>query len=111
MVAFLFPPTPLPPRPPLRGYLLDGKFFIAGALASTLTKLAVRYLQHVTEPQSRNVSMGVYENGGMGVWENGGMGLGEWLYGCGDVSVSNGNMYIHGICILLRVCELSVMWT
>ena len=63
-VTLVFPPLPPPsyhaPRPPLRGYLLDGQFFIAAALASTLTKLAVRYLTHVTEPQSRNVSMGVW---------------------------------------------------
>ena len=39
---------------------------MAAALASTLTKLAVRYLHHVTEPQSRNVSMVVW---GMGVWQ------------------------------------------
>lgn len=44
--------------PPLRGYLLEGQFFIAAALASTLTKLAVRYLQHVPEPQSRNTFCG-----------------------------------------------------
>lgn len=43
-------------RPPLRGYLLEGQFFIAGVLAGTLTKLAIRYLQHVEEPRSRNVS-------------------------------------------------------
>ena len=42
--------------PPIRGYLLDGKFFIAGILASTLTKLAIRYLNAVDEPSSRNVS-------------------------------------------------------
>lgn len=47
------------PSPPLRGYLLEGQFFIAAALASTLTKLAMRYLQQVSEPQSRNVSMGM----------------------------------------------------
>ena len=43
------------PSPPLRGYFLDGKFFIAAALGSTLTKLAIRYLHQVTEPQSKNV--------------------------------------------------------
>ncbi|CAH0553104.1 unnamed protein product [Brassicogethes aeneus] len=30
-------------RPPLRQYLMDGDFFIGAALASTLTKLALRY--------------------------------------------------------------------
>lgn len=43
------------PSPPLRGYFLDGKFFIAAALGSTLTKLAIRYLHQVAEPQSKNV--------------------------------------------------------
>ena len=42
--------------PPLRGYLLDGQFFVAAALASTLTKLTIRYLQQVSQPQSKNVS-------------------------------------------------------
>ena len=46
---------PLLPSPPLRGYFLDGKFFIAAALGSTLTKLAIRYLHQVAEPQSKNV--------------------------------------------------------
>ena len=46
---------PLFPSPPLRGYFLDGKFFIAAALGSTLTKLAIRYLHQVEEPQSKNV--------------------------------------------------------
>ena len=49
---------PLSPSPPLRGYLLEGQFFIAAALASTLTKLTVRYLSQVSETKSRNVSMG-----------------------------------------------------
>lgn len=42
-------------RPPLRAYLLDGKFFVATALASTLTKLCVRYVEQVQEVQSKNV--------------------------------------------------------
>ena len=49
----LIPPSL--PSPPLRGYFLDGKFFIAAALGSTLTKLAIRYLHQVAEPQSKNV--------------------------------------------------------
>lgn len=40
--------------PPLRGYLLEGHFFIAAALGSCLTKLTIRYLQQVPEPQSKN---------------------------------------------------------
>ena len=42
--------------PPIRGYLLDGKFFVGAALASTLTKLVFRYIQLVAEEQTRNVS-------------------------------------------------------
>ena len=42
--------------PPLRAYLLEGKFFIATALASTLTKLSIRYVQQVSQAQSKNVS-------------------------------------------------------
>ena len=49
----LIPPSL--PSPPLRGYFLDGKFFIAAALGSTLTKLAIRYLHQVAETQSKNV--------------------------------------------------------
>ncbi|OXB80514.1 UNVERIFIED_CONTAM: hypothetical protein H355_016304 [Colinus virginianus] len=30
-------------RPPLRGFLLDGDFFVAASLATTLTKIALRY--------------------------------------------------------------------
>ena len=44
------------PRPPLRGYLLDGTFFIGGVIAGTLTKVAVRYIEKVKEPRSQNVS-------------------------------------------------------
>ncbi|XP_064397244.1 coatomer subunit beta-like isoform X2 [Halichondria panicea] len=40
--------------PPLRSYLLDGDFFIASSLASTLTKLCVRYLALMTDQQSKN---------------------------------------------------------
>ena len=46
-----------PSSPPLRAYLLEGKFFIAAALASTLTKLGVRYVQHVEQASSKNVSV------------------------------------------------------
>ena len=44
------------PRPPLRGYLLDGSFFIGGVIAGTLTKIAIRYAEKVKEPRSQNVS-------------------------------------------------------
>jgi coatomer subunit beta len=40
--------------PPLRGYLLDGQFFIAGVLGGTLTKLAIRYLNQEKDPSSCN---------------------------------------------------------
>jgi coatomer subunit beta len=42
-------------KPPLRGYLLDGDFFVGAALATTLTKLALRFISLVTEPQKQNV--------------------------------------------------------
>lgn len=42
-------------RPTLRGFLLQGHFFIAAALARTLTKLALKYLQlKVNEPIKQN---------------------------------------------------------
>ncbi|CAG9854809.1 unnamed protein product [Phyllotreta striolata] len=40
-------------RPPLRQYLMDGDFFIAASLASTLTKLALRYGENAS-PSDRN---------------------------------------------------------
>lgn len=57
--AFTAAPTKKEEKvPPLRGYLLEGQFFIAAALASTLTKLTMRYIQQVSEPQSRNAFCG-----------------------------------------------------
>lgn len=44
-------------RPPLRGYLMDGDFFIGAALSSTLAKLALRYLTLVHDPKKQNVSI------------------------------------------------------
>lgn len=41
-------------RPPLRGYLMEGDFFIAAALASDLTKLAVRYMSLVEDVRKQN---------------------------------------------------------
>ncbi|KAJ3628311.1 hypothetical protein MTP99_015625 [Tenebrio molitor] len=40
-------------RPPLRQYLIDGDFFIGASVASTLTKLALRY-GNMVKPQERN---------------------------------------------------------
>uniref|UniRef100_A0A0K8RFJ7 Coatomer subunit beta n=1 Tax=Ixodes ricinus TaxID=34613 RepID=A0A0K8RFJ7_IXORI len=41
-------------HPPLRGYLMEGDFFVGAALASDLTKLAVRYVALVNEPRKKN---------------------------------------------------------
>jgi len=41
-------------RPPLRRYLMDGDFFIGAAIASTLTKLALRFAALVAEPAKQN---------------------------------------------------------
>lgn len=43
-------------RPPLRGFLLDGDFFVAASLATTLTKIALRYMSLVQEKKKQNVS-------------------------------------------------------
>lgn len=43
-------------RPPLRGFLLDGDFFVAASLATTLTKIALRYVSLVQEKKKQNVS-------------------------------------------------------
>uniref|UniRef100_A0A1E1X3D3 Coatomer subunit beta n=1 Tax=Amblyomma aureolatum TaxID=187763 RepID=A0A1E1X3D3_9ACAR len=40
--------------PPLRGYLMEGDFFVGAAMASDLTKLAVRYLSLIKEPRKQN---------------------------------------------------------
>jgi coatomer subunit beta len=47
----------LPYRPPLRGFLLDGDFFVAASLATTLTKIALRYVALVQEKKKQNVSL------------------------------------------------------
>ena len=44
-------------RPPLRGFLLDGDFFVAASLATTLTKIALRYVALVQEKKKQNVSL------------------------------------------------------
>ncbi|XP_044743762.1 coatomer subunit beta [Chrysoperla carnea] len=41
-------------RPKLRGYLMNGDFFIATAIGSNLTKLAVRYINLVPDPKKHN---------------------------------------------------------
>nr|CAD7200639.1 unnamed protein product [Timema douglasi] len=41
-------------RPPLRQYLMDGDFFIGGALGTTLAKLALRYGALVADPKKHN---------------------------------------------------------
>ncbi|NXS76593.1 COPB protein, partial [Pandion haliaetus] len=41
-------------RPPLRGFLLDGDFFVAASLATTLTKIALRYVSLVQEKKKQN---------------------------------------------------------
>lgn len=43
-------------RPPLRGFLMDGDFFVAASLATTLTKLALRYVAIVPDKKKQNVS-------------------------------------------------------
>ena len=42
-------------RPPLRQYLLDGEFFVGAAIACTLTKLALRYLDMEEDKEKQNV--------------------------------------------------------
>jgi len=42
-------------RPPLRQFLMDGEFFIGAALATTLTKLALRYIAQTPDKRKQNV--------------------------------------------------------
>lgn len=42
-------------RPPLRQFLMDGEFFIGAALATTLTKLALRYVAQTPDKRKQNV--------------------------------------------------------
>ncbi|CAH3033470.1 unnamed protein product [Porites lobata] len=42
-------------RPPLRQYLLDGEFFVGAAIACTLTKLALRYIDIEEKTEKQNV--------------------------------------------------------
>lgn len=41
-------------RPPLRQYLMDGDFFIGAALATNLTKLALKFIELETDTQKQN---------------------------------------------------------
>ncbi|KAM9408339.1 LOW QUALITY PROTEIN: coatomer subunit beta-like [Pholidichthys leucotaenia] len=41
-------------RPPLRGFLMDGDFYVAASLASTLTKVALHYVAIVQEKKKQN---------------------------------------------------------
>ncbi|XP_018618343.1 coatomer subunit beta-like isoform X3 [Scleropages formosus] len=41
-------------RPPLRGFLMDGNFYVAASLATTLTKLALRYVSLVQDKRKQN---------------------------------------------------------
>ncbi|KAL3881649.1 hypothetical protein ACJMK2_028061 [Sinanodonta woodiana] len=41
-------------RPPLRGYLMEGDFFVGAALATTLTKLSLRYANITKDEKKKN---------------------------------------------------------
>ncbi|KAG9352418.1 hypothetical protein JZ751_020832 [Albula glossodonta] len=41
-------------RPPLRGFLMDGDFYVAASLATTLTKVALRYIALVQDKRKQN---------------------------------------------------------
>ena len=45
-------------RPPLRQFMMDGDFFVAAALSTTLTKLALRYVSLTQDKKRQNVSSG-----------------------------------------------------
>lgn len=42
--------------PPLRQYLMDGDFFVGAALATSLTKLALKYVTLTPDQKKQNVS-------------------------------------------------------
>ena len=44
------------PRPPMRQYMMDGDFFVGAALATTLTKLALKYINNTPDVKRQNVS-------------------------------------------------------
>ena len=41
----------------MRQYMMDGDFFVGAALATTLTKLALRYVSLVKDKKKQNVSV------------------------------------------------------
>ena len=43
-------------RPPMRQYMMDGDFFVGAALATTLTKLALKYITNTPDVKRQNVS-------------------------------------------------------
>lgn len=47
-------PTKKEDKPPLRQYLMDGEFFVGAALATSLTKLALKYVTLTPEPKKQN---------------------------------------------------------
>lgn len=44
-------------RPPMRQYMMDGDFFVGAALATTLTKLALKYIANTPDVKRQNVSL------------------------------------------------------
>ena len=50
-------------RPPLRGYLMSGDFFVGAALATVLTKLALRFPLVNSKVPRQNVSLGMLSSG------------------------------------------------
>ena len=46
----------IPFRPPLRKDMMEGDFFIGAALATTLTKVALKYIHLTTDKKRQNVS-------------------------------------------------------
>lgn len=49
-------------RPPLRGFLMDGDFYVAASLATTLTKVALRYVAIVQDKKKQNVSCPLFSS-------------------------------------------------
>jgi len=43
-------------RPPIRQYLMEGDFFVGAAMATVLTKLALRYIASTQSVKRQNVS-------------------------------------------------------
>lgn len=47
-------------RPPLRQFFMDGDFALAGALATALTKQALRFWASCSDVRKQNVSATIY---------------------------------------------------